>query len=97
MAIASSKEITEPTKDRITPIVQNETIDLLENLNENLNEQVDELFKSDENIEEIQDENAVELSICAHLINQKNEEDLTEIFTANKVVKKNISKILLSF
>lgn len=37
--------------------------------------------------EEDEEENSVELSICAHLINQKNEEDLTEIFNANKVTE----------
>lgn len=44
-------------------------------------------YEEEENEEEDEEENSVELSICAHLINQKNEEDLTEIFNANKVTE----------
>jgi Lipin/Ned1/Smp2 multi-domain protein middle domain len=32
-----------------------------------------------------EEEKPVELSLCAHLINEKNEDDLTEIFNAHKV------------
>lgn len=61
-------------------------------INENFNEKIDEtLQQSTEIIEEVE-ENAVELSICAHLINQKNEEDLTEIFNANKVLEEHYFK-----
>ena len=52
---------------------------------ENLNEQAEEIIGSTDLLEEAEEENVVELSICAHLITQKNEEDLTEIFNANKV------------
>ena len=53
---------------------------------ENNDENQKEKIPSSELIEdEEEEENPVEMSICAHLINQKNEEDLTEIFNSNKV------------
>lgn len=53
-----------------------------ENNDENKGEKIptSELIEDEE-----EEENPVEMSICAHLINQKNEEDLTEIFNSNKV------------
>lgn len=53
---------------------------------ENNDENQQDKIPSSELIEdEEEEENPVEMSICAHLINQKNEEDLTEIFNSNKV------------
>ena len=53
---------------------------------ENNDENQGEKIPSSEIIEDKEEEeNPVEMSICAHLINQKNEEDLTEIFNSNKV------------
>lgn len=64
------------------------------------NEASVEKKEESQNLEEEEEEKPVELSLCAHLINEKNEDDLTEIFNAYKVTYekycKDPFKILMS-
>lgn len=76
------KIMSEEESLKQTPEKLNEPID-----NSNI-KNTNEAFPEDED----QEEDSVELSICAHLINQKNEEDLTDIFDANKVTEEQYFK-----
>jgi len=79
--VIKEKKDSNPSKEIQEPVLNEGKPEIIEN-----NEKPEEMALSSEIIEEgEEEENAVELSICGHLINQKNEEDLTEIFNSNKV------------